>query len=103
VQSEANDALSSPKSTKRSKKTTEPIRSPTHDKEESEVPMLEPEGVNIINIRSHGDGSFNINSLRSKSSKQRVDMATQVEKSVKYTEKGQSAMSLKDPEGALDR
>lgn len=43
--------------------------------------MLEQEGVQIINIRSHGEGSFNINSIRSKSSKQRVEMGTQVEKS----------------------
>ena len=99
-----SETLSSPKgSTKRSKKTTKPIRSPTHDKEESEELMLEQEDANIINIRSHGEGSFNINSIRSKSSKQRVEMGTQVEKSVKYTEKGQSAMSFKDLEGALSR
>jgi hypothetical protein len=30
-------------------------------------------------------------------------MGTQVEKSVKYTEKGQSAMSFRDAEGALSR
>jgi hypothetical protein len=65
-----SETLSSPKdSTKRSKKTTKPIRSPTHDKEESEELMLEQEGVKIINIKSHGEGSFNINSIRSKSSK----------------------------------
>ena len=65
--------------------------------------MHEQEGVKIINIRSHGEGSFNINSIRSKSSKQRVEMGTQVEKSVKYSEKGQSVMSFKDPECALSR
>lgn len=72
TKSETKSKLKTHSTTKMSRKTTKPIRSPTHDNESE----LEKEGVQIINIRSAGESTFNLKSLHTKSSKHHAEMAT---------------------------